>query len=93
MNPAPSMAANPSGVNPSALMCEWGAIRGDLPAGGADRGGRALWAIGADVDTVELMAEAGQQSTADSKNIQSSFYVYNSNFVRELLSFSLSVNM
>jgi hypothetical protein len=50
------MAANPSGVNPSALMCEWGVVRGDLPAD-LDGGGRALWAIVADVDTVELMVQ------------------------------------
>lgn len=55
MNPAPSVAVNPSGVNPSTLMCEWGVVRGDLPADGMSGGGRALWATIADVDTVELM--------------------------------------
>lgn len=57
MNPAPSMVANPSGVNPSVLMCEWGVVRGDLPADDVDGGGRALWAIVTDVDTVELMVQ------------------------------------
>jgi hypothetical protein len=51
------MAANPSGVNPSDLICEWGVVRGDLPADDVDGGGRALWAIVTDVDTVELMAQ------------------------------------
>jgi hypothetical protein len=36
-------------------MCEWGVVRGDLPADGVDGGGRALWAIVTDVDPVELM--------------------------------------
>ena len=49
------MAANPSGVNPSVLMCEWGVVRGDFPANHVDGGGRALWAIVTDVDTVEFM--------------------------------------
>jgi hypothetical protein len=57
MNPAPSVVANPSGVNPSALMCEWVAVRGDLPADDLGGGGKALWATGADVDTVELMVQ------------------------------------
>jgi len=34
MNPALSMAAKPSDVNPSPLMCEWDEIRGDFPAEG-----------------------------------------------------------
>jgi len=55
MNPALSMAAKPSDVNPSPLMCEWDEIRGDFPADGADGGGTALWATGTDVDGVKVM--------------------------------------
>jgi hypothetical protein len=59
MNPALSIDANPSGVNPSVLMCEWGEVRDNLPADDVDGGGRALWATVADVDTVEFMVQAG----------------------------------
>jgi hypothetical protein len=52
-----SMAAKPSDVNPSLLMCEWGAIRRGLPADGVDGGEKALWEICADIDGVELVAE------------------------------------
>jgi hypothetical protein len=37
-------------------MCEWGAIREERPAEGAEGGGMALCATGADVDGVELDA-------------------------------------
>ena len=46
------MAAKPSGVNPSPLMCEWDEIHGDRPA---DGGGIALWATGVDVDGVKVI--------------------------------------
>ena len=68
MNPVLSMAANPSGVNPSVLMCEWGVVCGDLPADSVDGGGRALWAIVTDV-AVELMVQG--ISTLSSSRIQS----------------------
>ena len=55
MNPAPSVVANPLNVNPSPLMCEWDAIRGDLPADGVDGGRRESWGTCADLDDVELM--------------------------------------
>jgi len=39
-------------------MCEWGAIRGDLPEDNVDESRKGLLAPGADVDSVELMVES-----------------------------------
>jgi len=49
MNPAPSTAANPSGVNPKPFIWECGAIREERPADDDVGGKGALWA-GADAD-------------------------------------------
>lgn len=56
MKPELSVLANPSGVRPSPFIWEWGAIRDDRPAEGADGGGKALWATGADAEAVEELA-------------------------------------